>query len=862
MANNSAGTKLGAALAGATLVIENDSIHGARSDYDNLWWALFNSTEFLVQHRAMNTRSRFSLSLLPPHTSLLFQAITHTGGVEAMRFNGDKLLDAPVMPGRLPAIVTPPTNRPQPVTALAASPWAPRPGTVGAAMMMRVLALFLLAGASACAATEWHVAPNGDDASSGTRERPFATLERAREAARDTTGSDAIYISPGIHRRTQTLELDARDSGLVIRGATPTVANAAPPTRLHAGHFIERARFHAADSPPLRDRLAAMAKDYVLALDLRAAGITHAGPFPDVFHDGGGILDLYVNDRPLPLARWPNDGPTTMQEVIDRGDASRGASRRPGTFVAREDRVSRWNVADGLWLEGYWRVPWQPEVVRVATIDAATRTIMFAEPVAGGIGSKYAPRGSKGDGKEPWRAVNLLEEIDQPGEWCIHFPSKTLFLWPPEDFLRADEATGIYLADVDQPLVRVRDAERVTLEGLTFEGGLGEGVVIEGGARTRVVGCTLRNLGGNGIVVAGGEHNGVEQCRIHALGRAGIRLSGGNRESLTPCGNFAIDNEIHHVGLRQKTYAAAIHVGEFGAGPRNSGSRDAVGCRVAHNLLRELPHAAVLYTGNDNIFEYNEVCLAALTSRDVGAFYSVADWTTHGNILRHNFVHSCPRANAFYVDDGDSGDTIVGNVIVNAACGPFVGGGHFNTVQNNVVVNSPVGIHLDARGVARGYDTSGTHRGRLARFRTDLPPWNNRYPALHSLTTLDAGLPHGNVVSTNVTIDCGMPLRQSGRREHLADNRIEEPLVLSGAAAAFADPAAGDFSLRADSAIYTDLPAFEPIPFATIGLRSEAPDERQQRRAKTLGATAPDAGDGVTSLDDIRATDARDPSPR
>ncbi|MCE9631198.1 MAG: right-handed parallel beta-helix repeat-containing protein [Planctomycetia bacterium] len=691
--------------------------------------------------------------------------------------------------------------------------------------MTVLFVLFVLAGVSPCGATEWHVTPLGDDAALGTRDRPFATLERARDAGRQTPGPRVIHVLPGIHHRTQTLELDRRDAGLTIRGAA--VAAGLPLSGLHAGMFVATRAFRPAREAPLAERLSPAARDHVLMLDLATLGITHAGPFPDVFHDGGGILDLYVNDRPLPLARWPNDGPTTMQKVLDRGDSSRSA-RRPGAFVARDNRVGRWNVADGLWLEGYWRVPWQPEAIRVASIDAASRTITFAEPVAGGIGSKYAPRGSKGDGKEPWWAVNLLEEIDRPGEWCIHFPSKTLFFWPTEDFLRADDAGGVYLADVGQPLVRIRDGEGITIEGLMLEGGLGDGVVIEGGSHTRVVGCTLRN----------------------------------RRESLTPCHNFAIDNEIHHVGLRQKTYAAAIHVGEFGAGPRNTGSRDAVGCLVAHNLLRDLPHAAVLYTGNDNLFECNEVCRVALTSRDVGGFYSVADWTTYGNILRHNFVHSCPRANAFYVDDGDSGDTIIGNVVVNAACGPFVGGGHFNTVRNNIVVDSPIGIHLDARGVARGYDTSGTHRGRLTRFRTDLPPWSDRYPALHSLTTLDAGLPHGNVVNTNVTIDCGMPLRRSGRPEHLADNQIEEPLVVSAAAAAFADAAAGDFSLRADSAIYTDLPAFEPIPFTTIGLRSEAPNERRQRRATTLGATAAGADDGVTSLDDIRATDARGPSPR
>jgi WD40 repeat protein len=99
-----------------------------------------------------------------PNSSLLFQVVTHADGVEAMPPNGDKLPDAeietlrqwiaggllenagsksreaasiafkplvagkpdaPVMPGSLASIATPPTNRPQPVTALAASPWAP-----------------------------------------------------------------------------------------------------------------------------------------------------------------------------------------------------------------------------------------------------------------------------------------------------------------------------------------------------------------------------------------------------------------------------------------------------------------------------------------------------------------------------------------------------------------------------------------------------------------------------------------------------------------------------------------------------------------------------------------------------------------
>lgn len=99
-----------------------------------------------------------------PNSSLLFQAITHAEGVEAMPPNADKLPeeeiemirrwiaggllengsstvretaalelgplasgrpDVPAMPANLPTAFEPPTVRPHPVTALAASPWAP-----------------------------------------------------------------------------------------------------------------------------------------------------------------------------------------------------------------------------------------------------------------------------------------------------------------------------------------------------------------------------------------------------------------------------------------------------------------------------------------------------------------------------------------------------------------------------------------------------------------------------------------------------------------------------------------------------------------------------------------------------------------
>ena len=73
-------------------------------------------------------------------------------------------------------------------------------------------------------------------------------------------------------------------------------------------------------------------------------------------------------------------------------------------------------------------------------------------------------------------------------------------------------------------------------------------------------------------------------------------------------------------------------------------------------------NSGIVYGGNDNIFEYNEIYRVGLGSSDLGCFYTNAGWTSRGNIIRYNLVHHSMNANAFYVDDGDAGDTFINNV--------------------------------------------------------------------------------------------------------------------------------------------------------------------------------------------------------
>lgn len=680
----------------------------------------------------------------------------------------------------------------------------------------------------------WHVSPSGDDAATGSANKPFATLERARDEARARqagagAATPTIMLAAGIHRRTGPLELDARDSGLVIRGPIDRSA------RLHAGRPIDRGAVRPVADGAVRDRLAEAASPHVVAIDLRAAG---CGPFaapPVAYNDGGGLPEVFWDDAPLPLSRFPNEGHALMERVLDRGEwTGPREKRRGGTFVAPLDdsgewRPQRWPIDEGVWLEGFWRVPWDPWTVRVAGRDAGARSLSHAAAIGSGIGSKFAPKGALGDGKEPWCAVNLLEEIDRPGEWCLHIPSHTIYLWPPAG--AGDLPGALVIAERTDPLLRLRDASRVRIEWLTIEGGLGHGIEVSGGDDALIAGCRLRNLGGSGVVVTGGRRHVVRSCDLHTLGAAGIILGGGDRPSLEPCGHEAVNNDVSDVGRRRKTWAAAIHVGaphgQFAAGA-------AVGCRVAHNFLHDLPHAAVLYGGNDNLFELNRIRRVATASADVGAFYTRQDWTSRGNLLRHNLVLDSPRANAFYIDDGDSGDRVEENIVVRAACGPFIGGGHDNVVRHNIVVECPVGIHLDCRGVSRGYATNPAYRKQLESMRPDEAPWRERYPELRRLLAADldadgvVGAPHGNVIEHNLTIGCGIGVRLQGKPPELRDNLIEGNSNLPDGASPFADAAAGDFRLDRRSAAVARLPAFPGIPAASIGLEQ---DEYRPRAA-------------------------------
>jgi hypothetical protein len=668
--------------------------------------------------------------------------------------------------------------------------------------MKRIITLLivpLLLPTEALHAAEFFVSPAGNDGDSGTKVKPFATIERARDAARGAKDGATIWLAAGNYPVAKTIQFSAADSGsatatLVIRAKEGAV--------IDAGRYLAVGDFEEATS----DRLPEVARGHVFEFDLKKAGLPPLKKWPDFFSGGGNVFDVYEGTNRLRLARWPNDGETVMKRVVDRGDEKKGPGTRGGTFEFHENHIKNWKrTADEgrLWLIGSWYAPWRFEAIRAGSLDATNKTITFATGVDSGIGSKYVSDGA-GAGNEPWHAINLLEELDQPGEWVADFDSQKIYLWPQSP------TSAICVAFLANPVISIKGATNIVLRGLTIRHGLGNGIEIRDGANCAIVACDIADIGNDAIVVAGGTNHRVSSCDLHRLGGGGIVMGGGDRKKLVPAGHLVENNHIWDFARTRKTYAPGIALGAYGAA-------QAVGCTLAHNRIHDAPHAGILFGGNENVIELNEIYDVVKDSEDMGAIYTYHDWTSY-DVVRNNFVHHAHRATGYYADDADSGDLVEGNIFYRVATGPFSGGGHDNIFRGNISIASVNGSHIDSRGIPRGYATDASLFRQFDAVDVHSPPWSARYPTLGSLTNDHPESPRGDVIESNVVVACERVVHFGGKSNEFARCRITNNVVIAFDEMKFTDAANLDFSLAPDSPVFKKLPGFAPIPFHSIGL--------------------------------------------
>lgn len=680
-----------------------------------------------------------------------------------------------------------------------------------------------------------HVSPDGSAAHDGrTPETALAGLAAARDAIRKLKadgqhGPFTVELLPGTYPVTETIHFGPEDSG--TKEAPVTYRARVPRTaRLTGARTFRISDFRKPDEHLLA-RLDPAARDHVVVLDLTAKGLSHSDPFPPVFSDRGGIFELFDEDGRLPLSRWPNQGYTTMGETLLIGDKN-----TPGAFKFKDDRPLRWLKNPDVWLKGQWRVGWEDPAIRVDTIDPKTRTIKFGAGIPNGIGSKYhRPKdgGPIGSGEEPWAAINLPEEIDQPGEWAIDFANRRLILWPRH----ADADDEIIITQFDQPVIAVNGATDLAFENLVIEHSLGDGIVLEGVDRCLVAGCVIRNIAGRGVVLHG-MNSGIRSCDIHDIGEGAVYVSGGDRKTITKSNNFVVNNHLHNFGILKRQYSPGIGVGILDNPANPAVVRDAVGIRCANNVIHHAPRDAFLYSGNDNLYELNEVYYCGFDTKDTGVFYSWLDWTMRGNVIRHNFMHS--TIGGVNPDDGASGNITHGNVFAGPRIGVWIASGPDNITRHNIFVKDEGEVFaMDDRGVSRGYATNQRLIKRLEEINPTRNPWASTHPEVATMLTNRPELPWRTTFTGNLIVSRNpAPPRLSIAKQFQTNPAIiliKDNVTVTNDPG-FANPAAFDYSLAADNPVLQQIPGFQPIPFDKIGLqidqyRTNLPTEAQRMRA-------------------------------
>ncbi len=652
-----------------------------------------------------------------------------------------------------------------------------------------------------------YVSPQGSDAWSGRLARPqhgdgpLGTLEGARDVLRALKKAGRlnegaiVEILDGVYELKRPFELTEKDSG------TPKARilyRAQHPSRACISGGRRVTNFEPVTDPAVLSRLDEAARGHVLQADLKALGITDFGqPLAE-----RGRLELFFNDQPMTLARWPNEGFTKIAAVsTPDGQPVAGRQRSGvGSIFYDGDRPARWSSEKDIWLHGYWCWDWADSYAKVQSIDTERHLIHLAPPYHG-----YGYRSG-----QRFYALNVLAELDSPGEWYLDQRAGIIYFWPPGPI-----AEGRPMVSIQPALISLNSTSYVTVRGLVLQACRGTAITIAGGSHNRIVSCVIRNVGGGAVSISGGIANGVSGCDIYNIGGAGIWLNGGDRVTLTPAQHYADNNHIHHFARLYRTYHPAVGI-------------SGVGNRVSHNLIHDGPHNAILLSGNDHLIEYNEIYNVCYETGDVGAFYMGRDWTARGTLIRYNFFHDISGpgmygANAVYLDDAASGTTIFGNIFYKAGRAAFIGGGRDNIIENNIFIDCTYAIHVDARGLGwmkAAVADDGVLVTRLKKMPYKQPPWSTRYQRLVNILSDDPAAPKGNVIVRNVCRGPWAEVEQAaGPYLTLQDNLVaEDPR--------FVNPEKMNFQLRDDSPAWAL--GFKRIPIKRIGLCSK------KRRPSTL----------------------------
>jgi len=681
----------------------------------------------------------------------------------------------------------------------------------------------LTVAAALAAPVTLYVAPNGNDAWTGTLKEanagrtdgPLATPTGARDAIRrlrqqGTAEEATVLFRGGTYRLTEPLVLyppDSRTTYAAQAGETPV---------LSGGRTIGGWK--------------------------RGAGAVWTASVPGAADGAWEFQQLFVNGQRRPRARSPNEGYFT---IVRKGPPARDAAGKETpqertAFVFRPGDIKAWPNLNDVAVVVYHS--WETSRLRIKAVDEAQSIVHFT-------GRSCWPFEDWGPGQR-YVVENVPEALDSAGEWYLDKATGTLSYWPlPGE----DMTTAEVVAPALRRLVELRgDAavgvgvESVTLRGLALhhqdwvleaEGhsdaqavvSAPAAVMADGALDCVVEGCEVAHVGDYGLWFRQGcRRNRLQHNRLFDLGVGGIRIGQAGMpasDAVTSAENRVDNNHLFDGG----------HVYPAGVGIWVAQS---YGNILSHNEIHDFNYSGMSIGWNwgdepnrchHNTIEFNHVhhVMKGVLS-DGGAIYTLG--TSPGSVIRNNVFHDVwpyhqpPLGWGIYLDATTSGYLVENNLVYHTLSGGLMysNGGHENTFRNNVFA-------LPANHVAWPCweKRPNTFERNIVLFTqgTLFVPFSVHWVE----ERLKAGEPLGTWDRNVYWGPAGQELRFH-RRDLAAWQALGLDTHSVIADPGFADLAALDFSLKPDS------PAlrlgFQPLDTAKVGLYGDAAWVAEARAVK------------------------------
>lgn len=451
------------------------------------------------------------------------------------------------------------------------------------------------------------VSPTGNDAGSGTRVAPLASIAVAIERC----PQGELRLLPGTYRLKDAIAISTSNSGLTIFGADPK----SPPT-IMGGRSISG--FQEFERGIWRAKV-----------DFR-------------------FEQLWVNGKRAQRARTPNAGWLYMAGPV--GYAKDPRSSAPRDFSRQAFRVS---VADAGQID---RMPageledvevtawhsWSVSRHRVSSFDRTSGTA-FLRTESQWPFFHFGPN-------QRYQIGNYLAAVDEPGEWFLARDG-WLYYFPRlgEDMRHADVVAPV----VGKWLV-IQGAKNVTLRNLRFE---------YAGEPLGVAGSTGQQAAAESsaaIIVENSSSIAFEGLRISKTGAYGVwfrqgvhasRITGSVLEDLG-AGGVRIGETTNAPGVENSTDGISVERSLIQAGGRENPG--AVGILIGH-------------AGNNRLVG-NEITDFHYTGISVGWTWGYGKSVATGNLIQGNYVHHIGQGGlsdmgGIYLLGVSPGTVIRGNVI-------------------------------------------------------------------------------------------------------------------------------------------------------------------------------------------------------